>query len=178
MVPISSYYLGATPASSISTTTFSRPKSQPAAPSRSPSLPTSPPPPSKDIARNTALSPETRARTTVKEEHHVDPVSDDDERGHETSPTHDSSKAGRPRRRNGTMNRAFKFPPEPSAPPAPTPTVVVANEDTSSPDGIADSSSSTVLPPPIPLKESTNEEVEYADDLEEEVGETEEIDLS
>ncbi|KAF9516793.1 hypothetical protein BS47DRAFT_1390382 [Hydnum rufescens UP504] len=151
MVPISSFYLGATPSSSLSTTTFSRPKSQPAAPARSPSLPTSPPPPSKDSPPNPMPSPETQARTTVKEE-----------------------EPAKPNRMAMSGSRdcrlQFKFPPE-----TPVPSVIVTDEETREANGTTDSLAPEELAPPLPIKESVNGEVE---DLDEEVGETEEIDLS
>jgi len=170
MVPISSFYLGATPSSSLSTTTFSRPKSQPAAPARSPSLPTSPPPPSKDSPPNPMPSPETQARTTVKEEEPCETESNGDERQQGLSSPSETGKAGRSRRRNGTMNREFKFPPE-----TPVPSVIVTDEETREANGTTDSLAPEELAPPLPIKESVNGEVE---DLDEEVGETEEIDLS
>jgi hypothetical protein len=69
------------------------------------------------------------------------------------------------------MNKEFKFPPE----TAPVPSVIVTDEDTRETNGTTDSFAPEELAPPLPIKESGNGEVE---DLDEEVGETEEIDLS
>ena len=186
MVPISSFYLGATPSASLSTTAFTRPQpqSRPVPPSRAPSLPTSPPP---SDSRKTPTTPPRQ--------------NEDEDEGEDEDENEESSSRDRPTslrtlddgslkksRRTGTMDRAFKFPLEP--PRSPIPDITINGEPApKSPDmpprspdphttNIPDEAVKPVeLPPPTPAKGEMIQPVPEEVDNEE-VGETEEVDLS
>jgi len=82
------------------------------------------------------------------------------------------------------MNKAFKFPPDAPPPPA-VPTVTVSDESNQditpiSPGNIPSNSVTPAeLPPPTPTKkDDANGRAEFANDPDEDVGETVEVDLS
>ncbi len=188
MVPISSFYLGATPAASLSTTTFARPRneSSPSAAMNSEqgtATPKSPPLPDKQ-----PYTPPIQSSTsTFKQELIKSPTSQlrspqDDE----LQPSAGTSR--QVHRKNGTMDRAFKFPPE-----VPLPRVVVSPTDEDDGEASQDLIESTKnmnlnltgagerearsveIPPPTPVAKDVELEPEFNN---EEVGETVEVDLT
>lgn len=191
MVPISSFYLGATPNASLSTAAFTRPRpqSQPPLPSRTPSLPTSPPPSTSARPVSIAVTPAAPAppiQPSLPEEDEEDGEGDGERRDHDRPTSLRSNTGGSQRsRRTGTMDRAFKFPPvEP--PKSPIPNITINGEPApvspTSPVArtthIPDEAIKHVeLPPPTPAK---NEMPVSPGDVSdnEDVGETVEVDLS
>lgn len=188
MVPISSFYLGATPNASLSTATFTRPRpqSQPPLPSRTPSLPTSPPPPVSAKAAPVAAAPAPPIQPSLPEDEDENEEVDGERRDRDRPTSLRSNTGGSQRsRRTGTMDRAFKFPPvEP--PKSPIPNITINGEPApvspTSPVArttrIPDEAIKPVeLPPPTPAKNDSPVSPGDASDNED-VGETVEVDLS
>ncbi|KZT37488.1 hypothetical protein SISSUDRAFT_1062743 [Sistotremastrum suecicum HHB10207 ss-3] len=176
MVPISGYYLGTTPSAPISQTPFTRPASMSQMPlSQSPtkashraSLPakaTSPPttPFVNQSPVPRAPSPETRARSgsIIQEEAEADAEVDTVPEDHNPPKPRPSSI----HTRSGTMNREFKFPP-------PSSESVPVKIDQSKAEPPAPVPAPPSPPPPVPPPSASR------DNLEEDVGETVEVDLS
>ncbi|GLB34254.1 putative fibronectin type 3 domain containing protein [Lyophyllum shimeji] len=128
MVPIASFYLGATPASPINSATFTRPQSMSQAPT--PRSTTSPPPNQPRSASNRAsmpaparstetpptqvspflnqaVSPETKARTVAFEPTPEEPA--EDNHAEEVQLERSTSRETK-HKNNGSMNREFRFP--------------------------------------------------------------------
>ncbi|KAF8318097.1 hypothetical protein DL93DRAFT_2054764 [Clavulina sp. PMI_390] len=179
MVPIASFYLGATPNAAISAAAFSRPRPQSQPPSRqnsssTTSLPSNRNPTSTPPVSQTAhpLPP------TLPEEDNED----DDEMEEPRARQRPVSLGAQRSRRTGTMDRAFKFPPPPVSPiPDITINGLPAPKSPTSPEArttnIPDEAIRPVeLPPPTPAKNEVQQSGDVSDG--EDVGETEEVDLS
>ncbi|KAI0034359.1 hypothetical protein K488DRAFT_45613 [Vararia minispora EC-137] len=184
MVPISGYYLGATPATPMNAAPFSRPQSMsqtslprsagassrvnlPGSHSRTQSTP-----------QGSSLSPPSAEPAPPKfeptPEEPGEPAEGDDEESQVKSP---SSKPATPHMRHGTMDRAFKFPPSKSSPLGETESTVPEQEQptvqsNAQPQRVL---SVEVPPPPSPQEKERALPVSPAD---EDVGETEEISLN
>jgi hypothetical protein len=191
MMPISAYYLGTTPAAPIDSPSYTRPQSMSQPSSQSPSSAASQrasmPPPSRNKSItppttsafvNQPTSPETRNRSSHFEPTPEETAEDDTEdvQLERTSPV-----PGR-KNRSGVMNKDFKFPPSTSselpvkkAPPPPLAREsLVTGPDARKPN-IITPSSVEVPPPPVNKKSTSTHSV---DDVEEDVGPTEEISLN
>lgn len=199
MVPIHPYYLGATPATPMSSATFSRPQSMSQAnlpsPSQQANSPSSraanrqslPPP------RSTAASPPSNARASAAGLQPFDVTPEEGE-----SPSDSDSEEKPSRARKGTMSKNFKFPPtSPGAPPPPLPDIppTVPHHDSvdrprtpTSPRIPAHVSSDTEevaltpvdaqsveVPPPPPIEKERTPTTELTAD---DIGDTEEISLN
>lgn len=178
MVPISGYYLGATPTTPMNAPPFTR--TAPQAPQHRDSLPSSKPTtPSTAVDDDRLPSPETRARQsetetlgndlplvpTIKIESHDDKLNEEELEKARHAPV-----TSEPRSRSGTMKSDFKFPPpgstgSPSPPPAVPQIIVGHHDDELAPEPSAEES---VERPPVPRKDSTDDDV----------GETVEVDLN
>jgi hypothetical protein len=189
MVPISGYYLGATPATPMNSAPFTRPQSfsqtslprsatVPAAHARAQSTPQGPSAPA-ERSTTPRLEPAPEAQDEEEEEGEEEEGDEDGEERAKSPKT--------PHVRQGTMDRAFKFPPPkpedvPPVPALPTAAPVHAEHDTESQSaelsapGTARGLSVEVPPPPAiaPDKERSPLPVSPDDD----VGETEEISLA
>lgn len=189
MIPISSFYLGATPSASISTATFTRPRpqSQPPISTRTPSLPTSPPPQANSTTKpaiSSANASTPPAQPSLAEEDEEDDEIEERQTRDRPTSLQPTSRGSHRSRRTGTMDRAFKFPPEP--PKSPIPNITINGEPApASPTSpvartanIPDDAIKPVeLPPPTPAKNRTEHSTGDVSDNED-VGETEEVDLS
>lgn len=172
MVPISGYYLGATPSTPMNAPPFTRPVSQTSQPRNS--LPSGTP---ADIDR--APSPETRARQnesppppddnelppipTIKVDSHEDKLDDE-----ELEKAREAPIGSEPRSRSGTMKSDFKFPP--SIPPPSIPQIIVGHHDEDEPK----QSPPAEAPEQVPEKPVAQQD----NSVDDEVGETVEVDLS
>ncbi|KAG9092070.1 Chitin synthase, class 5 [Ceratobasidium sp. 370] len=181
MVPISGYYLGTTPSAPMNAPPFARPTPQ--TPNRdSLQSPQSGTPGTGASEIDRAPSPETRARQTEtgssSPEHELPPVPTIKVDAHEDKLDDTELERAReapigaePRSRSGTMKSDFKFPPP--TPPA-VPQIVVGHHDD-------DEASKTVVevgpeedkPEEPPKKQEANQE-----NVDDEVGETVEVDLN
>ncbi|QRV87808.1 cell fusion protein cfr1 [Ceratobasidium sp. AG-Ba] len=179
MVPISGYYLGATPAAPMNAPPFARPTSQTqnrdslqSAPSATPTIGPG------EIER--APSPETRARqneTRSSSEHELPPVPTIKVDVHEDKLDESELEKAREtpveaRSRSGTMKKDFQFPP-PTPPPS-VPQIVVGHHDDEEASRAAAESGSS---------DNKAEEKQPAtnasqDNVDDEVGETVEVDLN
>ena len=200
MIPIASYYLGTTPSAPINSPPFTRPQSMSQA-----SLPRSPPgnkstnrssvpvsshPTASSPAGQHPTSPETQSRTQQRTfESTPEGQQENTENNEATSPTSKPKTKGSPHIRQGTMDRQFKFPPT-SPPPLPLtegPPQELQSTTSAQEDGseevdlmsanVAVSSSVEVHLPPSPPSER-EKHMAIADDVDEDVGETEEISLN
>ncbi|KAF8589633.1 hypothetical protein K439DRAFT_1332277 [Ramaria rubella] len=178
MVPIANYYLGTTSSAPLSSAAFTRPQSLHNPPGPTPStakdhrasLPASSTSPS-----TSPTSPKSHSSAfvnqTVSEQEELD-VSE-----HQPS-------SPRPRPRNGTMKKDFKFPNSSSSPvvPPPLPSLSTGQQSQpSEPEAEANATSyeiaSQEVPPPPPV-EKEPAEMAHDDDAEDDVGPTVEVDLS
>lgn len=201
MVPISQYYLGKTPPASQSTSALRRPTSMSSTALAHPSASSqqSPPTPKKDPVPKPSLPPtspplppseEPRARSEgPRSQTSIDEDEDEFEDGSpQATPTRERPDKNR-KRRQGTMNKQFKFPPDPPSGSAKSPDSSSAadsvniDQNSSVPQtrastrDIPDVVEPVELPPPTPIKKDEGV-AELDPDLDEEVGETEEIDLN
>lgn len=171
MVPISSYYLGASAANAVSPAAFTRASQRPTLPSTPPSqspkssvsLKSPPAPPVErpsvdDHPTQSGESTPTTETTYARSQ----PLDRSDSSG--------SGTTNRSRPRNGTMNKSFKFPPEPVSSAPPVPNLPTSTE-------IEPGAKPVEIPPPTPIeKERPLQRVSHEND--EDVGETVEVDLS
>ncbi|KAF8324597.1 uncharacterized protein EI90DRAFT_2977012 [Cantharellus anzutake] len=191
MVPISSFYLGATPSAFLSSASFARPKNSSSSTTavnvpQSPTSPKSPPVPDKQFHGQTqsppilALSPK-RESTSSPKPPPRSPLQSDEPQTSIRSP-HQAH------RKSGTMDKTFKFPPE-----VPPPQVTVSPTEEDDEEDAQDLIESTKnmklnlagegekgpksveIPPPTPIAKDTELEPEFSN---EEVGETVEVDLT
>jgi hypothetical protein len=179
MVPISGYYLGATPSAPMNAPPFTRTASQ--TPNRDSLQSSTPTTGLADIDR--APSPETRARQsetrsssieselppipTIKVEAHEDKLDDA-----ELEKAREAPVGTEPRSRSGTMKSDFKFPP-PTPPPA-VPQIVVGHHDD---DETNETTSDGGLNGQKP-EEPTKKQEASRESVDDEVGETVEVDLN
>jgi chitin biosynthesis protein CHS5 len=201
MVPISSYYLGATPAAPMNAPPFTRPQSMSqvslASPTRtnttgSPGVPkgagnrASMPPMARNGSTAGPMSPtsaETQARSleVQKEESEDDAAPPPRKESLPLGPPEEEEDDLTARPRKGTMNKEFRFPPSKSSTPVPPLPGLAAvgsteraeAEDTSKPRVIAPSS--IEVPPPPPIEKERSSAASEEDDVD--VGATEEIPL-
>ncbi|KAF8520745.1 hypothetical protein BU17DRAFT_46308 [Hysterangium stoloniferum] len=176
MVPIANYYLNVTPPPALPNSNITRrqslqnPPGQPAVPAANyrQSLP-----PSATTGSISPKSPKSSASTFVNQ-------AEEDEHDiaeHPASPP-------KPRHRNGTMNKDFKFPPgTPTSPPVPVPSSSNAPKPGGASEGETNSSGYDVTPPEVPPpppmeKERVQQLRDDGDDGEDDVGPTVEVDLS
>ena len=206
MVPIAQYYLGATPsggpASASVYSSSGRPQSMSygniphSAPAGGPSNRASMPPPARSTSGFVNQPPSSAvgsARpTTIKEDAHDDDDTEEVDLQSAGAPVEEMSKEEKRKSRAGTMNKAFKFPPEPSSPqqgspsPETTPTATKAHakkgsghSTTSSSDGAAArkqglekgkqreaspaSTSNIEVPPPPPVEKERSPRASLSD---------------
>jgi chitin biosynthesis protein CHS5 len=208
MAPVSKYGLGAELPPSRSTVALRRPTSESLSGAERPGSISqkSPPPPRKDSISKSPTSARNDGSASTS---HVAPVTqeptqptapattiNESEEELEDDFSQEPSSRGRPdknrKRRTGTMNKEFKFPPDPSPPTAkPSSTTEIPrdtqeHQEPSEPltptapatqTGIPDVVTHVELPPPTPLKKDPALQ-EQEPDLDEDVGETEEVDLN
>jgi hypothetical protein len=171
MVPIAGYYLGVQPPP------LKRPPAQtPTSPRRSDSLKKvpaappasdSPPPPPPPASEATAPAPPPLTLPTNNQ--------NDSEEAVEPAPSPTSST----RPRNGTMNKNFKFPPvSPTEPPPELPKKYRegVSEDATTAD--TEPIGSPEIPPPVPVEKEDVHTHGSHSDLDDDVGETVEVDLN
>jgi len=194
MMPIHPYYLGATPASVQHSSSYGRPQSMSQANLPSPSSRTSSPTTARSANRQsmpplarTAASPPA-ASQTPSGPHVFEPTLEETHEEHEEAPS--SAKSSHVRK--GTMSKDFRFPPSVAEAPPPLPNVPVSKHDIpSSPRGSAQHASSDTeevsltplpvipssveMPPPPPVEK---ERAAASVEIDEELGETEEISLN
>ncbi|KDQ63964.1 hypothetical protein JAAARDRAFT_201433 [Jaapia argillacea MUCL 33604] len=206
MIPISSFYLGATSSAPINSAPFTRPQSMshtslpqstnrannPTSPTQKAANRASMPAPSRTQSAGSSLSaggavpsggPGSSGHFEPTPEEHGDSDSSSGSSGDGKS-----SKSSRRRTRPGTMDRSFRFPPgggETQSPPPPVPQhagqpqsphAPPKNDDAGMTEVNVVAPSSVEVPPPPPVEKervSRNH-----DEVEEEVGETEEISLN
>ncbi|KAG6845522.1 hypothetical protein H0H87_007766 [Tephrocybe sp. NHM501043] len=204
MVPIASFYLGATPASPLGSATMGRTQSlSQAAPVRSPASPppnqqqqkqsnrASMPPPSRSSDAppsqmspfvNQNGSPPTPAKANPFEPTPEEPVEDTEEVHLERNTSIDSKRKSR----NGSMNRDFKFPTPSSSPVIPSkperrsPPAQLEEPDSAvpvQPSTVITPSSIEVPPPPLVEKEKSATTASL-DEGEDDVGDTVDIPLN
>jgi hypothetical protein len=178
MVPISGYYLGATPSTPMNAPPFTRTASQvtPNRDSLTSSKPTTPSTAPGNVDR--VPSPETRARQndaensadaelppvpTIKVDSHDDKLNEEELEKARQAPIGSEARS-----RSGTMKSDFKFPPP--TPPPTVPQIIVGHHDDDEParEPRVAEGSATADRPPVPRKDSTDDEV----------GETVEVDLN
>ncbi|TFK47016.1 hypothetical protein OE88DRAFT_1666830 [Heliocybe sulcata] len=197
MVPISGYYLGVNPGTPINSAPFTRPQSMSQVSlAHSPSAQRSPnrasmPAPTRSQSHQ-SIPAETRPIEPTPEEPTEEDVGEYQEPERTDGKTPKSAKR---RTRHGTMDRAFKFPPEeeegPESSPAreariqdggatqnqdegATPPPEVKEEERKIPAVHVVAPSTVEVPPPPPVEK---EKPAVSEEGEEEVGETEEIEL-
>ncbi|KAM6496362.1 fibronectin type III/BRCA1 domain containing protein [Amanita muscaria] len=188
MVPIASYYLGASPSSPMSAHPFSRPQSMsqaslPRVPHSAPATtggrsnnraslpapsrnqhPTQSPPAASFVNQPHTASPETRARTS-----RIEPTVEEDGET-EDATTSDQEQDYELVRRSGEMKRDFKFPAtRPSALDAPTTATQPQSLKPVTPSNIE-------VPPPPPVEKERS--LSSVEDVDEEVGPTVDIPLN